>query len=160
TEYKLFSRTLSHKKLTYDQLKYLHNSVLLPKIEFRLKGLLLSDQDCNRIQSAFRRTFKHSLGITLNIPNSFLECNLTLGVFNLYHRLVTGHSNRLYSILQLDRSNLLFSLLSHRLFDIRKSLFLPHPLLNTPNFSSLLKCKDICNDLIFRTVAFASEFGV
>jgi len=160
TEYKIFSRTLSKKKLTYDQLKYLHNSVLVPKVEYRLKGCLPSERDCNSIQATFRKTFKHSLDIALNLPNSFLSCSHTLGIFNLFHRLVSSHANRLYSIFQLDSSHILSGLLSHRIYSIQQSLFLPHSPMAIPEFSPFMECKATSNDLIFRTIAFASKFGL
>src|SRR6185369_802401 len=42
TEYALFASTLRRKHLTIDQLRYLHNSVLIPRVEYRLKATLLT----------------------------------------------------------------------------------------------------------------------
>ena len=67
TEYNLFASKLRYKRLTVDQLRYLHNAVLLPKVEFRLKACLLSEHDCDIIQRPFRKYFKNSLHISVPI---------------------------------------------------------------------------------------------
>ena len=58
TEYQLFANKLNRKHLTTDQLKYLHNAILLPKVLYRLKCTTLSDRDCNNIVSPFKRLYK------------------------------------------------------------------------------------------------------
>ena len=80
TEYYLFSNKLHNKKLTSDQLKYLHNAVLLPKVSYRLKCTTFNESECSTIVKPFRNILKKSLhlvsliqiSISANIPSSLL----------------------------------------------------------------------------------------
>jgi hypothetical protein len=72
TEYRLFCNTLKNKNLTDKQLVYLHNAVLLPKVEYRLKGTILTRKDCDRISAPFRSVLKHALHLTRSFPTNLI----------------------------------------------------------------------------------------
>src|SRR5436305_1944766 len=78
TEYQLFANKLSRKRLTTDQLKYLHNAVLLPKVLYRLKCTALSERDCNIIASPFKRLYKQTSSFVSSLSDSFLHFILAL----------------------------------------------------------------------------------
>src|SRR3954469_16021081 len=80
-----------NKRFTSDQLTYLHNMVLVPKLDFRLKAIILSEQECMRISAPFRRVFKNSLRINISILNAFLQYNRAYGLINLFQRQIINH---------------------------------------------------------------------
>src|SRR5256885_7852574 len=72
TEYQLFVNKLRRKKLTSDQLKYLHNCVLLPRVTYRLKCSVLSEQECNKIMAPFRNLYKKTCNLVFTSQQSTL----------------------------------------------------------------------------------------
>src|SRR3954447_10655856 len=72
TEYQLFAGKLRNKKLTTDQLKYLHNAVLLLKVLYRLKCTVLSNRECDIIMAPFKRLYKNTSVLVSSLPNCFL----------------------------------------------------------------------------------------
>jgi hypothetical protein len=85
SEYRLFCKTLYRKRLTDKQLSYLHNSVLLPKVEYRLKATVLTEEACDIIFRPFKRLFKHALQLVSTFPTDILQYKQATNIFNLYH---------------------------------------------------------------------------
>src|SRR4051794_22471223 len=130
TESSLFRNKLQNKRLTSDQFTYLHNMVLIPKLDFRLKTTLLSEQDCLRISSGFRRVFKNSLKINISIPNAFLQYNKAYGLINLFQRQITNHVSNFSKIIHGIEPSTVQNIMLHRLYSIKKDIHIPHsPLL-------------------------------
>ena len=75
TEYQLFASKLRNKKLITDQLKYLHNTVLLPKVLYRLKYTVFSENECGTIMGLFKKLLKNTSILVSSLPNSFLHFN-------------------------------------------------------------------------------------
>src|SRR2546423_13347279 len=84
TEYQRFAGKLRNKKLTTDQLKYLHNAVLLPKVLYRLKCTVLSDRKYDVIMALFKKLYKNTSVLVSSLPNCFLHFSQALGLANLY----------------------------------------------------------------------------
>src|SRR4051794_6266570 len=91
TEYQLFTGKLRNKKLTTDQLKYLHNAVLLTKVLYRLKCTVFSEKDCDSIMGPFKKLYKNTSNLVKSIPNCFLHYSQALGITNLYQQHITSH---------------------------------------------------------------------
>ena len=77
TEYSLFAKKLSNKHLTIDQIHYLHNAVLLPRVEYHLKATMLSEKDCKEIMSPMKKFFKNTTHLTTSIPDAFFQALLS-----------------------------------------------------------------------------------
>src|SRR5277367_2120112 len=60
SEYVSFSGKLRRKRLTLEQLRYLHNSVLMPRVEYRLKTSALLESQCELVVRPFCNLFKTS----------------------------------------------------------------------------------------------------
>src|SRR3954471_11285841 len=116
TEYQLFAGKLRNKRLTTDQLKYLHNAVLLTKVLYRLKCTVFSEKDCDGIMGPFKLLYKNTSNIVKLLPNCFLHYNQVLGIANLYQQHITNHITTLNNVLSIGDS---FSrIIQHRLFQI------------------------------------------
>jgi len=159
-EYNLFASKLQNKRLTYDQLIYLHNMVLLPKVDYRLKTTLLSEGDCNSIMAPFKRTFKHSLKLCVTLPSAFLHFDKAFGLINLYQRQITNHCAGFSKILQMDSNSITKRLLDHRIFAIQKDIHIPFSPLLLTEFSAFIKLQRYKSDYIFRLLAFTSKLGI
>jgi hypothetical protein len=160
TEYALFSGKLRNKRLTGDQLRYLHNSVLLPKVDYRLKATILSDRNCSAIMAPFRKVFKHTIGLTVAVPNAFLHSRDALGLIDLFERQMINHTSRLSATFQLDNFSPVKRLLLHRLHDIQIDLHLPFSPLLIEQFSAFEKTNTFRFDFIFRFLALAQPLGI
>jgi hypothetical protein len=156
SEYRLFCKTLYRKRLTDKQLSYLHNSVLLPKVEYRLKATILSKEACDIISRPFKRLFKHALQLVSTFPTDILQYRQATNIVNLYHRNITQHCDRLAIHLNQDTNNMFSSILKHRIIFLQSSLYLPYSPLLLTNFSAFSSTKFFKFDIIFRTLYFAS----
>src|SRR6266516_2297876 len=158
TEYQLFANKLSRKRLTTDQLKYLHNAVLLPKVLYRLKCTALSERDCNNIASPFKRLYKQSCSLVSSIPDSFLHFRLALGIANLYQQHLINHINTLNNNLTTGTS--VSRILQHRLYQISKDNNIPFSPLLVDNFSAFTNTRYMKTDYIFSVLLFSSLLGI
>src|SRR5436190_23229856 len=158
SEYQLFANKLSRKRLTTDQLKYLHNAVLLPKVLYRLKCTALSESECNTIASPFKRLYKQTSGLVSSIPDSFLHFRLALGIAKLYQQQLINHVNNLNNILTSGTS--VSRILQHCLFQIAKDNNIPFSPLLVNNFSAFTNTKYIKTDYIFSVLLFSSSLGI
>src|ERR1043165_8454362 len=77
-EYSLFTKKLSNKCLTINQIHYLYNTILLSYVKYRLKAIMLSEKDCKDIMSPMKKLFMHH--ISISIPDAFLYSNFTLNL--------------------------------------------------------------------------------
>src|SRR4051812_44468669 len=158
TEYQLFASKLTKKRLTTDQLKYLHNAVLLPKVLYRLKCTALSEYECNVIMSPFKKLYKNTSSLVSSLPNSFLHYKQALGLTNLFQQHLTNHITNLSNALSAGDS---FSrIIQHRLFQIAKDINIPFSPLLLDNFKTFSKTKIMNTNLILRIISFASEIGI
>src|SRR3989440_6183746 len=158
TEYQLFAGKLRNKKLTTDQLKYLHNAVLLPKVLYRLKCTALSERDCSIIASLFKRLYKQTSSFVSSLPDSFLHFRLTLGIANLYQQHLINHVNTLNNHLTTGTS--ISRIFQHQFFQITKDNNIPFSPLLVNNFGAFTNTKYMKTDYIFSVLLFSSILGI
>jgi hypothetical protein len=91
TEYSTFAAKLRKKKLTTRQLVYLHNTVLLPKVEYRLMTTVLTQDECHRIMTPIKAVIKQSSKFAITLPFAFLHYERGINMTNLYDRHLQNH---------------------------------------------------------------------
>src|SRR5437016_314794 len=160
TEYRLFAAKIKHKRLTSDQLTYLHNMVLLPKVCYRLKTTTLSESECTRIMGPFKKTFKNSLNLTVMLPDSFIHLRNFINLVHLFHRSVTDKVSIIDKILSNQNSYTPKLLPEHRLYAIKEDLHIQTSPLILNNFSAFSRTFRFRTDFLFRFLSFASELGI
>ena len=138
----------------------MHNAVLLPKIEFRLKACLLSEQEYDVIQRPFRRLFKTALRINSAIPNPFIHAPQALNILNLYHRLLSNFIVRYSNWFSLPNSSVIRLSLMHHLHYLKIELFIPCSLLEINNPSSFSATPLFQVDSLLRTLIYAFPLGI
>src|SRR5436305_1648044 len=163
-DYSLFCKTHYNKKLTIKQLTYLHNAVLLPKVEFKLKTYMPSASDCYRISSSFRKTFRKIIGFSCAIPNHFLQFPHSFNLIDLHQRCVTNNINSFYRNFiedPLDSFPIdIRKSISHRLSEIQRYFNLPFSPLFLDNFDSFKNCKRFKDDYILQIIYHASLINI
>jgi hypothetical protein len=160
TEYRLFTAKLRNKRLTGDQVKYLHNGVLLPRVAFRLKCTLLSEKECNIIMAPMKKVLKHSLKLVSTIPDAFIHYKDAIGLQNLFEFNLTNHVDRLSTLTKLGAETDLSKILSHRLSSLSFLLHLDFPPSLVTNFKAFSQLPIFKQDYILRTLAFSSKLGI
>src|SRR5207248_9721269 len=158
TEYQLFSNKLRNKRLTSDQLKYLHNAVLLPKVSYRLKCTTLNERECSTIMKPFRSLLKKTLSLVTSIPNCLIRFRNALGITDLYQQQIINHTTAFNNIL--NANNQLTNMILHRLSQIATAANLPCSPLSVRNFTALSKLKLAKTDYIFNFLLLSSSLGI
>src|SRR4051794_17289605 len=87
-EYQLFANKLNRKMLTVRQLTYLHNAVLLSKVEYRMMYTILPEAVCKSIAAPMRKILKHTGKFSNTLPLSFLHLDQGLHMTDLHSVLV------------------------------------------------------------------------
>ncbi|GBB85657.1 hypothetical protein RclHR1_12140006 [Rhizophagus clarus] len=91
-----FAATLRPARLSAKQIVYLYNSVLIPKLEYRLQVTHLSATDCYVTTRSIRSLVKHKANFFRSLPNPILYLSHALELINLSSHLVQCHVNNLF----------------------------------------------------------------
>ena len=78
------TQTLSHKQITDKQCRYILNHVLLPSIEYLLQDMVLTDQECIKINSMILKTFKHKIKLPQTAINSAMHMHTGYKIFHIH----------------------------------------------------------------------------
>src|SRR5436305_2270089 len=158
TEYQLFAGKLRNKKLTTDQLKYLHNAILLPKVLYRLKCTVLSDRECDVIMAPFKKLYKNTSVLISSLLNCFLHFSQTLGLANLYQQHITNHITTFnYG---LTARNSFSRIIQHRLHQIAKDINILFSPLLLECFKLFIKITIMTTNLVFRIIYHAFNIEI
>ncbi|EXX79023.1 hypothetical protein RirG_009590 [Rhizophagus irregularis DAOM 197198w] len=65
-------------KLTVQQVVYLYNTILIPKLDYRMQVTHLSEAECSTITSSVRALIKHKAKLSRTVPNVVLNLSLAL----------------------------------------------------------------------------------
>src|SRR3954453_21613716 len=158
TEYQLFAGKLRNKNLTTDQLKYLHNAVLLTKVLYRLKCTVFSEKECDSIMGPFKKLYKNTSNLVKSLPNCFLHYSQALGIANLYQQHITNHITTLNN--SLSTGDNFSRIIQHWLFQIAEDLNLPFSPLLLKRFDAFTKTNIMNTNLVLRIIFHASKIGV
>ncbi|GBC10537.1 hypothetical protein RclHR1_00970038 [Rhizophagus clarus] len=93
-----FATTFRPAKLSAKQVVYLYNSVLIPKLEYRMQVTHLSTANCYSATRSIRSLVKHKANFSRSLPNPMLYLSQALGLINLSSHLIQCHVNNLFLI--------------------------------------------------------------
>ncbi|GET50309.1 ribonuclease H-like domain-containing protein [Rhizophagus irregularis DAOM 181602=DAOM 197198] len=152
----LFAATIRPAKLSSKQVVYLHNAVLIPKLEYRMQVTHLSESDCHLITRSIRSVVKHKANFSRSLPNSILFLSHAVGLINLFAHQRQCHITNLF-LMANSSSVFIQSLFIYRLSLIQYNFLIPiSPLLikDWSIWSSLFSFK---KDYIACTIALLSS---
>src|SRR4051794_6360732 len=132
-EYQLFANKLNGKMLTVRQLTYLHNSVLLPKVEYRMMCTILPEPVCKSIAALMRKVIKHAEKFSNTLLSSFLHLDQGLQLTDLHARIIQNHISSF--TLCFNSSETLLDIYRHRLHNLQDALWTPIHLLDITDFT-------------------------
>ena len=111
------------KRLTAEQLKYIWNTVICPRINFRAQLSVLSNSICNRLTSIFRVLFKQKLHLPKSFPSAVLHSRELLGINHLFDQQLLAKSSDVYN--QLNAKGLLKKIVLIQERKLQTRLILP-----------------------------------
>src|SRR4051794_30091585 len=157
-EYQLFANKLNRKMLTVRQLTYFHNSVLLPKVEYRMMCTILPKPICKTIAAPMRKLVKHAGKFSNSLPSSFLHLGQGLQMTDLHARIIQNHISSL--TIRFNSSKTLSAIYRHRLYNLQDTLWTPSHPFDITDFSVWQHTKTFRNDLLCRTLHFAALLNI
>ncbi|GET58596.1 RNA-directed DNA polymerase from mobile element jockey-like [Rhizophagus irregularis DAOM 181602=DAOM 197198] len=129
-----FATIIRPAKLSSKQVVYLHNAVLIPKLEYRMQVTHLSESDYHLITRSIRSVVKHKANFSHSLPNPILFLSQALGLINLFAHQRQCHITNLF-LMANSSSSFIQSLFIYRLYYIACTIALlastPFRLLHT-----------------------------
>ncbi|GET56226.1 RNA-directed DNA polymerase from mobile element jockey-like [Rhizophagus irregularis DAOM 181602=DAOM 197198] len=119
-----FAAIVRPAKLSAKQVVYLHNTVLIPKLEYRTQVTHLSESDCASATSSIRSLVKHKANFSRTLPDSILFLSQGLGLINLFFHQSQTHLTNLF-LLANSSSFFMKDLFLYRLRLIQFSFLIP-----------------------------------
>ncbi|GBC18141.2 RNA-directed DNA polymerase from mobile element jockey-like [Rhizophagus irregularis DAOM 181602=DAOM 197198] len=119
-----FAATVRPAKLSAKQIVYLHNTVLIPKLEYRMQVTHLSESECASATSSIRSLVKHKANFSRVLPDSILFLSQGLGLINLFFHQSQTHLTNLF-LLANSSSSFMKNLFLYRLRLIQFSFLIP-----------------------------------
>ncbi|GET62255.1 reverse transcriptase family protein [Rhizophagus irregularis DAOM 181602=DAOM 197198] len=119
-----FAAIVRPAKLSAKQVVYLHNTVLLPKLEYRMQVTHLSESECASATSSIRSLVKHKANFSRILPDSILFLSQGLGLINLFFHQSQTHLTNLF-LLANSSSSFMKNLFLYRLRLIQFSFLIP-----------------------------------
>jgi hypothetical protein len=151
-----FAATIRPAKLSAQQVVYLHNTVLIPKLEYRMQVTHLSKAECLSATTHLRSVVKHKGNFSRSLPDPILYLSQALGLINLYSYQQQCHLTNLFLMANFS-SSFIQALFIYRLRLIQFNFVIPiSPLLvkDWSIWSSLLSFK---KNYIASTIAFLAS---
>ncbi|GBC09967.1 hypothetical protein RclHR1_09240001 [Rhizophagus clarus] len=90
-----FAATLRPAKLSAKQVVYLYNTVLVPKLEYRMQVTHLTEKDCDVSTQHTCSLIKHKANFSRSLPNSLLYLPQALGLINLANTTIPDSNDQL-----------------------------------------------------------------
>ncbi|GBC33790.2 RNA-directed DNA polymerase from mobile element jockey-like [Rhizophagus irregularis DAOM 181602=DAOM 197198] len=119
-----FAATVRPARLSAKQIVYLHNTVLIPKLEYRMQVTHLSESECASATSSIRSMVKHKANFSRVLPDSILFLSQGLGLINLFFHQSQTHLINLF-LLANSSSSFMKILFLYRLRLIQFSFLIP-----------------------------------
>ncbi|GBB91144.1 hypothetical protein RclHR1_01830003 [Rhizophagus clarus] len=129
-----FAATLRLAKLSAQQVVYLYNSVLIPKLEYRMQVTHLSETDCYIATRSICSLVKHKANFSRSLPNPIFYLSHALGLINLSSHLIQCHVNNLF-LMANSSTPLIQHLFIYRLLLIQFRFLIPLSFLMVDDWS-------------------------
>ncbi|GET54687.1 ribonuclease HI, putative [Rhizophagus irregularis DAOM 181602=DAOM 197198] len=152
----LFAATIRPAKLSSKQVVYLHNAVLIPKLEYRMQVTHLSESDCHLITRSIRSVVKHKANFSRSLPNPILFLSQALGLINLFAHQRQCHITNLF-LMANSSSSFIQSLFIYRLSLIQYNFLIPNSPLLIKDWSIWSSLFSFKKDYIACTIALLSS---
>ncbi|PKK54810.1 hypothetical protein RhiirC2_803070, partial [Rhizophagus irregularis] len=137
---------IAFKRLTDKQLAYLHNSVLLPRLEFRAQTTYIPPVVCRRIQLGFQRIFRKHTHLPRSFPLIAIHGLAFYDINDLFQQLSTNRFSRLQRMMIAESVQLITRI---RIFKLRNALACGVSPFDIIDFSPWMKLRRFSQDWFF-----------
>ncbi|CAB4436307.1 unnamed protein product [Rhizophagus irregularis] len=151
-----FAATIRPAKLSAKQVVYLHNTVLIPKLEYRMQVTHLSEAECSTTTGHIRSVVKHKGNFSRSLPNPILYLSQALGLINLYFHQQQCHLTNLF-LMANSSSYFIQNLFIYRLRLIQFNFVIPISPLLVQDWSIWSSLSSFKKDYIACTIAFLTS---
>jgi hypothetical protein len=159
-EYKELSAIVRWKKLSPAQLTYIHNVVLLPRVEYRSQVTHISESLCKKLLSPFIILFKNRLGFARSAPSILFHSHLFYNCIPLYTHLMKAKLNFLYKWCNAFSSYFSPNFVLLKLLTLSYLMAFPQSCLTIEDFSRWLSSLALKTDWVFQTLVFYRQLGL
>ena len=83
------------KRITPEQMAYIINAVIIPKIEYQGHLLVFNKYEADTITVKLRRLIRHKMSCANTIPNIFLKNKNVYNIIDFYERQIENHVDNL-----------------------------------------------------------------
>ncbi|GET01104.1 retrovirus-related protein [Rhizophagus clarus] len=137
-----FTSMIKKKDVTDKIIRYIFNSLIIPRIEYRSQVQVLTKDECNSFKALYMKTIKNKLGFAATAPNIIITNSFFYGLIDLYQRQLEEKITSF--MIQINNPGLLGTITNLRLNNIQHALSLPRsPLfgLTTDDFTQYRRFK-------------------
>ncbi|GBC01782.1 hypothetical protein RclHR1_43290001 [Rhizophagus clarus] len=137
-----FTSMIKKKDVTDKIIRYIFNSLIIPRIEYRSQVQVLTKDECNSFKALYMKTIKNKLGFAATAPNIIITNSFFYGLIDLYQRQLEEKITSF--MIQINNPGLLETITNLRLNNIQHALSLPRsPLfgLTTDDFTQYRRFK-------------------
>jgi hypothetical protein len=159
-EYKELSAIIRWKKLSLAQLTYIHNVILLPKIEYRAQVTYVFESLCKKFSSPFMIIFKNRLGFAHSAPLILFHSHLFYNLIPLYTHLMKAKLNFLYKWCNAFSSYFSPNFVLLKLLTLFYLMAFPQSCLTIDDFSRWFSSLSLKTDWVFQTLVFYRQLGL
>ena len=86
---RLFANTIKKKIVSTSQVLYINNVCLMPRLEYILQSIILTKDECEKIQQPYTMIAKNKIGLARTIPNYIMSHSGILSMRMLWNALKT-----------------------------------------------------------------------
>ncbi|GES99798.1 hypothetical protein GLOIN_2v1814043 [Rhizophagus clarus] len=137
-----FTSMIKKKDVTDKIIRYIFNSLIIPRIEYRSQVQVLTKDECNSFKALYMKTIKNKLGFAATAPNIIITNSFFYGLIDLYQRQLEEKVTSF--MIQINNPGLLGTITNLQLNNIQHALSLPRsPLfgLTTDDFTQYRRFK-------------------
>ena len=125
----LTTNLLQWKHITSQQIVYIFNAVIIPRIEYKMNITLLNEKELDELARPIRRLLRLKCGIANTLPNSILWKKEFYNLIDIYNRMLKHHTTNL--LVNINDEGQLGKLMRIRINQLQvKEWLAEHPLEN------------------------------
>ena len=127
-EIDLMSNKMRKKYVTSQQITYVFNAVILPRIEYRTNLHLFTEKELINLAGPVRKLLKLKTNLANTIPNALLWDKKIYNLINVFSRLIEHHSANLLN--RINNEEQLGQMMEIRILQTQLEEWLPYNLLD------------------------------
>jgi len=145
----------SRKKLSQEQIKYVINAVVIPRIEYKSHLTVFTEYEANRVTEKLRQVIKRKMNCSNTIPTVFLKNENVYKLIDFFERQAENYINNL--IIRLNDAGSLGYTSEIRLRQLQHSEWLHDNPLEIWNYNNINSFK---SNLIAQVLCIMNNLGI